>query len=416
MLQSKLFTKTRREDPKDEVAKNAKLLVRAGFINKELAGVYSYLPLGLRVLEKTKNIIRKEMNALGAQEVQMTVLQDPALYEKTNRWSDEVVDNWFKTELKSGGKLGLGLTHEEEFVNMLMGQVSSYKDLPIYAYQIQKKFRNEVRAKSGILRGREFTMKDMYSFHTTDEDFKNFYEKAKVAYDRIFARAGIGDQTFITFASGGIFSKYSHEYQTLSESGEDTIYLSAEKKLAINKEVLDEETLAMLGLKREELVEKKAVEVGNIFELGTKYSAGLGMTFLDEAGEKKTPLMGCYGLGVDRLIGTIVEVLSDDQGLVWPLSVAPFALHLISLDQNDKALELYKTLTAKGVEVLLDDREASAGAKFADSDLIGIPYRVIISAKGLADNKYEVKNRATGEVQMVSVDEFEAWVEKTIQL
>jgi prolyl-tRNA synthetase len=414
MRQSQLFTKTRREAPKDEVAKNAKLLIRAGFINKEMAGVYSYLPLGLRVLEKIKNIIREEMNALGGQEVQMTVLQNPALYEKTNRWSDDVVDNWFKTELKSGGKLGLGLTHEEEFVEMLLDHISSYKDLPIYLYQIQKKFRNEARAKSGIMRGREFTMKDMYSFHFNEDDFRDFYDKAKGAYEKIFERAGLGDKTFITFASGGIFSKYSHEYQTLSDVGEDTIYLSEEKGMAVNKEVLDEETLSLLGLKREDLVEKKAIEVGNIFELGTKYSSSLGLEFITSSGEKANPIMGCYGIGIDRLMGTVVEVLSDDKGIVWPKSIAPFTVHLVWVSGSEASAEeadkLYTDLEEAGVEVFYDDRDVPAGEKFADVDLLGMPYRVVVSDKTLKGGKFELKERTSDEVRMVDLSELVALV------
>jgi len=411
MLRSQLFSKTRREDPKDEVAKNAKLLIRAGFIHKELAGVYSYLPLGLRVIEKIKNIIREEMNALGGQEVQMTVLQNPALYEQTNRWSDDVVDNWFKTELKSGGKLGLGLTHEEEFVEMLLGHIGSYKDLPLYVYQIQKKFRNEARAKSGIMRGREFTMKDMYSFHVNDEDFKDFYDKVKGAYERIFERVGLGDKTYITFASGGIFSKYSHEYQTLSEVGEDTIYVSEEKKIAINQEVMDEETLSMLGLKREELVEKRAIETGNIFELGTKYSSALSLEFTDESGNKKTPLMGCYGMGVDRLMGAVTEVFADEKGLVWPREISPFKLSLICLakvgtEAYKQAEEIYNKLTEMGVEVLFDERDISAGEKMAEADLFGFPYRAVVSEKTIGLNQIELKERQGAEVMMLSLADF----------
>jgi prolyl-tRNA synthetase len=345
----------------------------------------------------------------------MTVLQNPALYEKTNRWGDDVVDNWFKTELKSGGKLGLGLTHEEEFVEMLLSHISSYKDLPIYLYQIQKKFRNEARAKSGIMRGREFTMKDMYSFHTNEDDFKDFYDKAKGAYERIFERVGLGDKTFITFASGGIFSKYSHEYQTLSEVGEDTIYLSEEKGLAVNKEVMDEETLSLLGLKREDLVEKRAIEVGNIFELGTKYSTALGLEFVAESGEKSNPIMGCYGMGIDRLMGAIVEVLADDKGLVWPRSIAPFTLHLVSLGTKDSeayktAEDLYQKCGEQGIEVFFDDRDVAAGEKFADADLLGLPYRVVVSDKTLKEGKFELKERISNEVKMVSWDELSKYV------
>jgi prolyl-tRNA synthetase len=410
MRQSQLFTKTRREAPKDEVAENAKLLIRAGFISKELAGVYTFLPLGLIVLEKIKNIIREEMNAVGGLEVQMTTLQNPELYEKTNRWDDEVVDNWFKTELKSGGKLGFGLTHEEAITAMLVGHISSYKDLPMSVYQIQKKFRNEIRAKSGIMRGREFTMKDLYSFHANEEDLNDYYDKVKGAYERVFERVGLGEVTYFTFASGGIFSKYSHEFQTLSEAGEDIIYINEEKKFAINKEVLDEEILAEFGIGMDDLVEKKAIETGNIFKLGTRYTEPLGLKFIDENGETKPAIGASYGLGVDRLMGTIAEVFADDRGLVWPRSVAPFTVQLVWIpgegnNSADLAEKLYASLNDEGVEVFYDDRVASAGEKFADADLLGMPYRVIVSDKTLANGQFELKERASGEVRMVSLEE-----------
>src|SRR3989344_2900350 len=267
MRQSRLFTKTRKQAPAEEVSKNAELLIRGGFIHKELAGVYQYLPLGLRVLKKIENIIREEMNQVGGQEVSLTALQSPELWKKTDRWSDDVVDCWFKTKLKSDTELGLGFSHEEPLVNMLTNFVSSYKDLPFAAYQFQTKFRNELRAKSGILRGREFLMKDMYSFHATPEDFEAFYEKMKDVYKKVFDRAGIGHLTYTTFASGGVFSKYSHEFQTLTPAGEDTIYVDEEKSIAVNQEVLGDDVLAQLGLQKNKLVEKKAIEVGNIFEL-----------------------------------------------------------------------------------------------------------------------------------------------------
>lgn len=409
MRQSQLFTKTRREDPSDEVSRNAKLLIRAGFINKEMAGVYSYLPLGLRVLKKISQIIREEMDSLGAFELEMTALQNPETYEKTGRWSDEVVDNWFKTELKSGSRLGLGFTHEEMITELMKNHIVSYKDLPVSAYQIQTKFRNEQRAKSGIMRGREFLMKDLYSFSRNEEELDDFYDKVKGAYERIFERVGLGDLTYITFASGGTFSKYSHEYQTLSEAGEDTVYVCEEKKIAINKEVFNEETLSELGIKQDELVEKRAIEVGNIFKLGTKFSDALGLVYKTEAGESNPVIMGSYGIGVGRLMGTIAEALSDDKGLVWPKSIAPFAIHLILIPGGDEvkgeADKLYQSLISSGVEVLYDDRGAPAGEKFADSDLLGMPYRVVVSDKTLAQEKFELKERATGEVRMIGLEE-----------
>lgn len=410
MRQSQLFTKTRREDPKDEVSQNAKLLIRGGFINKELAGVYSYLPLGLRVLNKISNIIREEMNALGAVELEMTALQNPELYEKTGRWDDAVVDNWFKTDLKSGSRLGLGFTHEEMITNLMKDHINSYKDLPVYAYQIQTKFRNEERAKSGLMRGREFLMKDLYSFNDSEASLDDFYDQAKGAYERIYERVGLGDLTYITFASGGTFSKFSHEFQTLSEAGEDTIYVCEEKGFAINKEVLDEETLAEMGIAREDLVERKAIEVGNIFKLGTKFSEPLGLNFTDENGAKRSVVMGSYGIGPGRVMGTIVEALSDDKGIVWPKSVAPFMAHLVwILGEGEMSAELadklYDGLTEAGIEVFYDDRVASAGEKFANADLLGMPYRIVVSDKTLKEGKFELTERSTGETRFVNEEE-----------
>lgn len=411
MLQSQLFTKTRKEAPKDEVSKNAQLLIRAGYVHKEMAGVYSYLPLGWKVMHKIADIVREEIDGIGGQEILMTALQDPELWQKTGRWNDDVVDNWFKTKLKNETELGLGATHEEEVTSIMKDHISSYRDLPRYAYQIQTKFRNEARAKSGILRGREFLMKDLYSFNASEEELEVFYDKAKHAYHKIYDRVGLGHLTYLTFASGGIFSKFSHEFQTLCEAGEDTIYLSEEKGIAVNEEVYNDEVLAELGLKKEELVERKAIEVGNIFKLGTRFSEPLELFFLDDKGNKIPVVMGCYGIGIGRLMGTVVEALSDDKGIVWPKSIAPFQVHVIELgaDKNPEvhvqALALHNRLAKAGIEVLLDDRQASAGEKFADGDLIGIPLRVVVSEKSLGASSLETKERATGETRMMTEQE-----------
>lgn len=408
MRQSHLFTKTRREAPKDEVSKNAQLLIRAGFIHKEMAGVYSMLPLGLRTLHKIVGVIREEMNAIGGQEVSLTALQEKGKWEATGRWDDKVVDNWFKTALKNGTELGLGFTHEEALTALMKDQIRSFRDLPIAAYQFQTKFRNEARAKSGIMRGREFLMKDLYSFCRNAEEQADFYEKAKAAYVRVFDRVGLGAQTYVTFASGGSFSKYSHEFQTLTDAGEDLIYVHEGKRIAINKEVLSDEVLADLGIARADLVEKKAVETGNIFNLGTRFSEPLGLVYKDAEGKPQPVVMGSYGIGPGRVMGAIVEIHADEKGLVWPESVAPFAVHLIALFDKDGAVkkaadELYEKMAEQGVDVLYDDRDASAGEKFSDSDLIGIPKRVVLSAKTLADGSAEVKWRQTGKVEMAKV-------------
>lgn len=407
MRQSQLFTKTRREAPADEVSKNAQLLIRAGFVHKEMSGVYSYLPLGLRTLNKIVGVIREEMNAIGGQELVMTALQDKELWSRTDRWDDEKVDNWFKTTMKSGGETGLGITHEEPLTRIMTGYVSSYRDLPVRAYQFQNKFRNETRAKSGIMRGKEFMMKDLYSFDASFETHDVSYAQARAAYLNIFKRVGIVDRTYVTFASGGIFSEFSEEFQTVSDAGEDLIYIDEASMLSFNKEVLTNEVLAKFNINRATLIEKKSIEVGNIFHLGTRFSEALGLSFKDENGESKPVIMGSYGIGPTRLMGTIVEVLSDEKGIIWPKEVAPFAIHLVSLGRDGDEVQtiadgLYADLQRAGVEVLYDDRDARAGEKFADSDLIGIPTRVVVGKDTAATSLFEVVNRATGAVQKVS--------------
>jgi len=413
MRQSQLFTKTRREAPKDEVAKNAELLIRGGFIFKEMAGVYTLLPLGLRVLKNIENIIRDEMNALGGQEMSLTALQDPEVWNKSGRWTLEGDDIWFKTKLKNNSEVGLGFTHEEPLTRIMTEHISSYRDLPKYAYQFQTKFRNELRQKSGILRGREFLMKDLYSFSKNKEEHEDFYEKTKQAYFNVFNRAGIGEKTFVTFASGGSFSKYSHEFQTLTQNGEDTIFIDEENKIAFNKEVVDEVDFSEFNTRREGLREEKAIEVGNIFSLGTKFSEALGLYFTDEKGEKVPVIMGSYGIGLGRLMGTVVEVLSDDKGIVWPEEVAPFDAHIIEIPSGDpnvkkRAEKLYEELS-KTKSVLYDDRDVRAGEKFADADLIGIPYQIIVSERGNADDTMEIKERKSGKTQHLSMNHLLLW-------
>jgi prolyl-tRNA synthetase len=410
MRQSKLFTKTRKEAPADETAKNAELLIRGGFIHKEMAGVYSYLPLGLRVLKKIENIIRREMDAIGGIEMKTSVLQNKEIWEKTNRWSDEVVDNWFKTQLKNGGEVGLSFTNEEAHSNILKQYVSSYKDLPLYPYDFKNIFRNETRSKSGILRGREFYWKALYSFSKDEAEHNEFYEKSKIAYKNIFEKVGIGHLTYMTFASGGTFSKFSHEFQTLTGAGEDTIYVDENKGIAVNKEVYTDEIIESLGLNKNDLVEKRAIEVGNIFSLGTKFSVPFDLKYKNEKGEEKPVVMGSYGIGLGRLMGTVVETLSDDKGIIWPESIAPFSVHLLLLGDDAKVQEeankVYENLVNAGVEVFFDDRaDVSAGEKFSDADLIGIPYRAVVSARSLKENGIELKKRTEEKGQIVTLTE-----------
>lgn len=408
MRQSKLFTRTKKEAPSDEVSKNAEFLIRGGFVHKEMAGVYSYLPLGFRVLKKIENIIREEMNKINGQEILMSTFQPKENWEKTGRW--KTMTDLYKVSDSSSREVALGPTHEEIVVPILKNYISSYKDLPVAVYQIQNKFRMELRAKSGLLRGREFIMKDMYSFHCSKEDFEEFYEKVKDAYKTIFQRVGIGHLTYLTFAPGGTFSQYSHEFQTLAPTGEDTIYVDEENGLAVNKDVLNDEVLEQLNLKKEKLVEQKAIEVGNIFDLKTKYSAPFDLSFTDAKGEKHVVLMGCYGIGLGRLMGTIVEALSDDQGIVWPESVAPFSVHLLSLSEDEtvknEAEKIYETLLQNNLEVLFDDRaDVSAGEKFADADLLGLPWRAVVSARSLKEGGIELKKRTEKKGKIISLNE-----------
>ena len=393
-----------RDTPKDETANNGKLLLRAGYIHKEMAGVYDYLPMGLRVIENIKQIIREELNKIGCEELSLTALQNPEPWEKSGRFSDQEVDIWFKSELSAGGILGLAPTHEEPITELMKTYISSYKDLPIAVYQFQTKFRNELRAKSGIMRGREFLMKDLYSFHATEEDLDKFYARVEQTYHKIFDRLGIGDCTFETFASGGIFSKYSHEFQTILPVGEDTIYYNTNKSAYINKEVYNDEVLKDLGVDGEEFESTSAAEVGNIFKLKFKYSEPLGLKYIDDSNKQQTVYMGCYGIGVSRLMGVIAEKFADEKGLVWPESVAPYKYYLVGIGEagSQKAEELY-TLNEKCI--LFDDRDKRPGEKFADAELMGIPYRVVVSDKTLEKNQAEVTNRATGEVKLINLDE-----------
>ncbi len=395
MKVSGLFTKTKKNTPADEQAQNAQLLIRAGYIHKEMAGVYAYLPLGLRVLENIKQIVREEMNVVGGQELAMTTLQPKDIWEKTDRWDEKKVDNWFKTKLANGTELGVGLTHEEPIVDVLRDYVNSYKDLPFSVYQIGPKFRNELRAKSGLLRGREFVMKDMYSFARTQEEHEEIYERAIEAYRRVYARLGLGDETYRTYADGGIFtSRFSDEFQTLSDVGEDKIFVDEAKKIAINEEIMTDENLAKLGLDKNNLVEKRAVEVGNTFHLESKYTDALDVYFTDEQGQRKSIIAGCYGIGVSRLMGVIAEHFADERGLVWPENIAPFKVYLVQIGDTDKeAKELYDELTQKGISVLWDDRDERPGSKFTDADLLGIPYRVVVSPRGVEAGKFEFKKR-----------------------
>jgi len=400
--------KTKKEAPKDETSISAQLLLRGGFIHKEIAGAYAFLPLGLKVLNKIVQIIREEMEAIGGQEMILSSLQNPEVWERSGRWDDEVYDIWFKTKLKNGTELGLATTHEEPLTQLMRSQIFSYKDLPLYVFQFQTKFRNEARPKGGLLRTREFLMKDLYSFDKTEADLNSFYEKTKQAYVNIFNRLGIGESTYLTFASGGTFSKYSHEFQTVCKNGEDTIYLDRKMGLAINKEVYSDEVISDLGLAKKDIEEVRAIEVGNIFKQKTKFSAPLDLCYLDSDGTKKPVITGAYGIGIARSMATVVELKHDNRGIIWPRNIAPFTIHLVGLNLENsevkkQAEEVYQKLVDSGVEVLFDDRpEATAGEKFSDADLIGIPYRVVVSKN--TKDKIEIKKRTEEKNEMIALE------------
>ncbi len=418
MRQSQLFTRTKRENPKDEEAKNAQLLIRGGFVYKEMPGVYAWLPLGLRVVNNIKRIVGEEMEKIGSQEIIMTSLQNREVWEKTGRWDDEKVDIWFKSVLKSGAEVGFGWSHEEPIIEMMKSYITSYQDLPQYVHQFQTKLRNEVRAKSGVMRGREFGMKDMYSFCATEEAHMDFYKKSTDAYLQVYKRLGLGDITYVTSASGGAFTdNFSHEFQTLCEAGEDVIYVHKKDNYAVNEEIFNDETLTKLNAKKDDFEMKKATEVGNIFTFGTEKCEQMGLSFTDSEGKKQPVYLGSYGVGITRLVGVIAEIFSDEKGIVWPASIAPFAVHLIALGEDmTDAESLYTELTGKGVEVLFDDRVGpTAGEKFADADLLGMPLRVVVSKRSLENGGAELKKRNEADSSIVPLNEVITHVQKALQ-
>ncbi len=408
MRRSQLFVKTRHQAPADETSKSAQLLIRAGFVHKDAAGVYALLPFGLAVIEKIKKIVREEMNNLGSNEILMTSLQRKELWQKTDRWDDKKVDIWFKSKLQNGSEVGLAWSHEEPISDMMREFIASYRDLPASVYQFQTKLRNELRAKTGVMRSREFVMKDMYSYSRTDEEHDNFYNLSIDAYHRVFERLGIGGITYLTFASGGAFTQFSHEFQTLCEAGEDTAYLDKTKKIAVNEEVMSDEVLKQLGLEKTQLKKVQVAEVGNIFNFGTSKSEQLGLYYVAEDGSKKPVVLGSYGIGITRLLGVLAEIFADGKGLVWPEEVAPFDVYLARLGSGKTVVETadnaYKLLTDSGISVLYDDRDARPGEMFADADLIGLPKRLVVSEKTLQEGSLELKNRTSDKTHLVKLD------------
>lgn len=402
MLQSHLFTKTSKEAPKDEESINARFLIRAGFIDKLMAGVYTFLPLGWRVLNKIENIVREEMNKIGGQEILMPALHPKENWEKTSRW--QTFDALYKLKA-NGSEFALGPTHEEILYPLLTHHISSYKDLPAFIYQVQTKFRNEPRAKSGLLRGREFRMKDFYSFHANNQERDKYYELVKNAYLKTFKKIGL--DVVSTQASGGTFSELSLEFQVITDNGEDTIFICDKCKLAINKEIVKIERPKCPQCNNN-TIEKRGIEVGNIFPLKEKYAQDFNLVFRDRDGQSKLVSVGCYGLGTSRVMGAIVEISHDKNGIIWPKQVAPFDIHLLAISENERikkeAEKLHQKLEKQGLEVLYDDRDLTAGEKFADADLIGIPLRMVISKKSLAKKSIEIKKRGEEKIRLVKLD------------
>ncbi|BCX15179.1 MAG: proline--tRNA ligase [Candidatus Parcubacteria bacterium] len=413
MRLSKIFTKTSKDIAKEEVSRNAQLLIKAGLIDKLMSGVYSFLPLGYIVLKKIENIIREEMNKIDALELLLPALHPKEIWQVTGRWQYEEM---FKLQNRKKQEFSLGWTHEEIIVPLVKKFANSYKDFPLAVYQIQTKFRDELRAKSGLLRGVEFIMKDLYSFHIDERDLDKYYERVKRAYFKIFQRCGLAKLTYLTLATGGTFSKYSHEFQTITDAGEDIIYICHQCDLAINKEIIAKEHFVCPECSNKNLEIKKSIEVGNIFKLKDKFTKPFNF-FVKDSNDKDLPvIMGCYGIGLGRLLGTIVEIHNDDKGIIWPLEVAPFKVYLISVDTDKSNVrimteKLYERLLKQNIEVLYDDRQhKTIGEKLFDADLLGLPYRLIVSAKTLSKNAVELKLRRSKAIKLVSFSQVEKFL------
>ncbi len=412
MKYSQSFINTLRDDPKDEVSINAKLLLRGGFVDKLMAGSYSFLPLGWRVYQKIENIIRTEMNAIGSEEILMPLLHPKEIWNETGRWNDPgVKEIMYQFKTGDGKEYGLSFTHEEIFLDIVRKKSLSYKNLPVKLYHFSTKFRNEFRAKSGLLRGREFLMKDLYSIHTNQKDLDKFYWEVKEAYMRIYKKIGLGD-TKVVEASGGVFtSGRTHEFQIPSSAGEDIIYACAKCDWAQNKEIYTDKIGGKCPQCGGHVEESSSIEVGNIFRFGTVYSEKMKVNFKDKEGQIKPAFLGSYGIGVSRLVGALAEKFNDEQGLIWPKTAAPFLVHLVSIGNvAAEAEKIYQKMLSGGLEVLWDDRDESAGVKLADADLIGIPYRMVMSEKTLAQNSVEIKKRDSQKTELIKSDQVVSYV------
>lgn len=402
MKQSQLFPKTRKEAPKDAESINHKLLVRAGFIDQLMSGSWTLLPLGFRVVTKINQIIREEMNAVGGQEMLMPLLHPKEIWSETGRW-DKADEIMYKLSDARKKEYVLSFTHEEIVMDLLRKNIKSYQDLPVAVYHFSTKFRNEPRARSGILRGREFMMKDLYSAHVSEADMMSYYEKVKEAYVKVFTRLGFNFK--VVEASGGVFTdKHTHEFQ-VNANGEDTVYACDKCDYAVNKEIFEGKVGEICPKCKKGKIEELdgLVEVGNIFPLGTWYAERMRVYFTDKDGGKKPVWFASYGIGPTRVMGTLVEVNHDERGIIWPKAVAPFDIHLVELPGAKNAKKIYESLIENGFDVLWDDREVPAGQKFADADLIGIPVRLVLSERN--GDKIEWKERASEKPELLSLEE-----------
>lgn len=402
MKLSQNFVKTAKQVGHEEVAKNAQLLIRWGFLDKWMAWIYSYLPMWIRVISKIKNIVNDEMLNLWSQEILMSSIQNKEIWEKTDRWSDENVDIWFKSKLKNWADIGLAWSHEEPITQMVKSHISSYKDLPVYVHQFQNKMRNEIRAKSWIMRCREFIMKDMYSYSEDENQHMEFYNKVIDVYNKIYSKLWIWDITYVTSASGWVFTdKFSHEFQTICDAWEDNIYVHNDWKIALNEEIFDDETLLKMWFKKEEFTKQKTAEVWNIFTFGVGKCEELDLFFIDQNSNKKWVYLWSYGIWISRLMGVIVEIFSDEKGIVWPENIAPYKYVIIPIWNKwiSKSEEIYDSMLKKWIEVVLDDRKESPWFKLKDADLIGYPYQIVVSDKTMenSENVVELIKRSSGE-------------------
>jgi prolyl-tRNA synthetase len=411
MRQSKLFYKTSKQAPKEAEVISHKLLTRADFVSQLSSGIYSFLPLGWKVHQKIEKIIREEMERIGGQEIFLPALQPRNLWEETGRWKN-MAPPLFKLKDAHQKDLALGSTHEEVITDLIRKRIKSWRDLPLYLFQIQTKFRNEMRATGGLLRTREFIMKDLYSFNSSEKEAEDFYQKVKKAYFKIFKRCGLKTIS-VEAVSGTIGGKFSNEFMVEAEIGENKCLLCKKCDFAANVEKVGEiKSCPVCGCK---LGTKNYIEVGHIFYLGDDYSKKMSALFVDKDGKSKPILMGCYGIGLGRLMATIVEVNHDEKGIIWPKEVSPFQVHLIRIDNNGRGKriseKIYQNLQKDEIEVLYDDRaDKTPGEKFAEADLIGIPLRLVLSEKTLSKNSVEIKKRNEKVLRLVKIEKLDSFL------